>query len=141
MNLVVKNLNGNLVNLSETYPDVPKVLLFYNNQCLGCTGRALPFAYKLKNEFPNVEIIAIHCDFTAPETPAQEIIHIFTDRKLPYPIYRDIDLSLYTKFRCEGTPHWVLLSETDHVLNSIFGSQEGSQNRLLYSLTEISQTP
>lgn len=140
MTLIVKTLSGNLVNLSETYPDTIKVLLFYNNACLGCTGRALPFAYKLKNEFHNVEIIGIHCDFTTRETPTQEIIDIFTDRKLPYPIYRDVDLNLYTKFRCEGTPHWILLNEEDQILNSIFGSQEGSQNRLMYSLTEVSES-
>jgi|SRR5690554_2731140 len=135
--LKVKNLEGKTVNLSEAYPNQPLLLVFYNNQCLGCTGRALPFAYTLKNDFPGVNVIGIHCDFTSVETSAEEIIDIFTSKSLPYPIYKDIDLNLYQAFECEGTPHWILLSKTGEVVNSIFGSQDGSQNRLVYALEEL----
>ena len=114
-----------------------RLLVFYNNQCLGCTGRALPFAYVLKNDFPDVEVIGIHCDFTKVETTSEEIIGIFTSGTVPYPIYKDIDLTLYKGFECAGTPHWILLDKNGDVINSIFGSQQGAQNRLIYSLEEI----
>lgn len=135
--LQVKDLDGKIVNLVEAYPNKPLLLVFYNNQCLGCTGRALPFAYTLKNDFPGVEIIGIHCDFTAVETSAEEIIGIFTSGSLPYPIYKDINLNLYKRFECEGTPHWILLNKNGEVQNSVFGSQQGAQNRLVYALEEL----
>lgn len=135
--LKVKDLEGNILNLSEAYPDKPLLLVFYNNQCLGCTGRALPFAYTLKNDFPGVEVIGIHCDFTAVETTGEEIIGIFTSGSLPFPIYKDIDLKLYNGFECEGTPHWILLNKKGDIENSVFGSQQGSQNRLVYALEEL----
>ena len=135
--LNVKDLDGKIVNLSEAYPNKPLLLIFYNNQCLGCTGRALPFGYTLKNDFPGVEVIGIHCDFTRIETTAEEILGIFTSGSLPYPIYKDLNLNLYKGFECEGTPHWILLNKKGEIENSVFGSQQGAQNRLVYALEEL----
>ncbi len=113
----------------------PVLLLFYNNQCLGCTGRAIPFAFQLQQEF-SCRVVLIHSDFGQPST-AKTIASIFTTKAIPFEIYRDEYHKLYDYFSCEGTPHWVLINQQAEVVQSIFGSQANAQNRLLYSLEEV----
>lgn len=136
-NLSVKSLEGETLNLLDVLGGKNALLIFYNNACLGCTGRAIPLAYELKKEFGDVSVIGIHVDFGPAETTAEEIHAIFTIKDLPFPIYKDIDQSLYSFFACEGTPHWILLNEKGEVVNTIFGSQEGARTRLIYALEEL----
>lgn len=135
--LSVKALDGEVLSLNKVLGGKCALLIFYNNACLGCTGRAIPLAYELKKEFGDVSVIGIHVDFGPTETTAEEIHAIFTIEELPFSIYKDIDQSLYSFFACEGTPHWILLNEKGEVMNSIFGSQEGARTRLTYALEEL----
>lgn len=136
-NLNVKSLEGETLNLLDVLGGKNALLIFYNNACLGCTGRAIPLAYELKKEFGDVSVIGIHVDFGPTETTVEEIHAIFTIEDLPFPIYKDINQSLYSFFSCEGTPHWILLNEKGEVANTIFGSQEGARTRLTYALEEL----
>lgn len=133
----VKSLDGDVLSLKEVLGGKRALLIFYNNACLGCTGRAIPLAYELKKEFADVVVMGIHVDFGPAETTAEEIHAIFTIEELPFPIYKDIDQALYSFFACEGTPHWILLNEKGEVVNTIFGSQEGARTRLTYALEEL----
>lgn len=139
LKLEVKELNGHRVDLNQLYPSKNLLLVFYNNLCLGCTGRALPLAYELSKDFKEVQTLGIYVDFSKKEISEEEIREVFTIPTLPFPIYKDMDLNLYSRFQCEGTPHWILLNKDREVVNSIFGSQEGAQNRLFYALDELSE--
>lgn len=133
----VKTPDGEIVDLAEIYRGKPLLLLFFNIQCLGCVGRAIPLAYDYLQEFKNLNAVAIHTNFRKEEVTKDDIINIFTSKELPYPIYFDIDKTNYEKFECEGTPHWILINKEGEINKSIFGSQDGSQTRLLYALEEL----
>jgi thioredoxin-related protein len=47
---------------------------------------------------------------------------------------------MYTTFKAEGTPHWLIFDEKGTLTHSIFGSMDGAQNRLYYALEEVSGT-
>lgn len=136
--LSVQKLDGAMLDLKEQFPEAPMLLLFYNSDCLGCTGRALPYAYQLSKDFPELAVIALHVDFGRVHSES-EILEVFTSGQAPFPLFRDIDRKLYQAFKCEGTPHWILLDRDKTVVNSIFGSQDQAQNRLQYGIAELLQ--
>ena len=138
-NIIVNTLEGTEVNLSDKYRGKSLLILFYNNKCLGCTGRALPLAYKFSKEFKSVEVIAIHCNFTDEVVSKQDILDIFTEKTLPFQIYLDQGAKYFNYFQCEGTPHWILINNQGELYRSFFGSQDGAQNRLYFALTELAQ--
>ncbi|MCB9226602.1 MAG: TlpA disulfide reductase family protein [Chitinophagales bacterium] len=133
----LKTFSGDSFNPLEAYKGEPILVLFYSTSCLGCTGRALPLAYKLSQENPNVKLVVVHVQFASMPFTQQEIMDIFTESKAPFPIYLDEDAINYHHFSAEGTPHWLLFDKNGKITHSIFGSQEGAQNRLLYALAEL----
>ena len=135
--IIIKSLDGETVNLMEIYHGKPLLILFFNIQCLGCVGRAIPLAYDYLQEFNNLNVVAIHTTFGKETVTKDDIVDIFTSKELPFPIYFDIEKTNYEKFECEGTPHWILLDKDGNVSKSIFGSQDGSQTRLIYALEEL----
>lgn len=137
--IIVKSLDGEIVDLREMYRGKPLLILFFNIQCLGCVGRAIPLAYDFLQEFKNLNVIAIHTTFGKETVTKDDIINIFTSKELPYPIYFDIEKTNYEKFECEGTPHWVLMDEEGNINRSFFGSQENAQTRLIYALEELTK--
>lgn len=58
-------------------------------------------------------------------------------QKAPFPIYLDQHHKWFDFFNCEGTPHWILLTQNAEVFRSFYGSQENSQNRLYYAIEEL----
>jgi len=62
MDLVLKTIDGTLIDVSEIYKNKPILVVFYHSSCLGCTGRALPLAYDLSKEFSFVQLIVVHVD-------------------------------------------------------------------------------
>ena len=137
---LVKTLDGDQLDLMEEYKGKPLLVLFFNIQCLGCVGRAIPLAYDFSQEFKGLNVVAVHSDFGSIEVTKNEIVNIFTDKNLPYPIYFDYGKTNYEKFECEGTPHWLLIDKKGHISKSFFGSQENAQTRLMYALEEIVET-
>lgn len=113
------------------------LLLFYNTYCLGCTGRAIPFAYELAKEFSDLNLIVIHTNFGNQSFSKKEILDIFTSKTSPFDIYIDPKAEAYNYFNCEGTPHWIILDQKLDIYRSIFGSQNQSQQRLLYALESL----
>lgn len=134
---IVKTLDGEQIDLMKQYEGKPLLALFFNIQCLGCVGRAIPLAYDFLEEFKGLNVVAIHTTFGKEEVTKDDILNIFTTRELPYPIHFDIGKSNYEKFECEGTPHWLLINKEGVIDKSFFGSQEGAQTRLVYALEEI----
>ena len=135
--IIVTNLIGDSLDLKSKYKEKPLLLLFYNNSCLGCTGRAIPLAYEFQQQYNFIQVIGIHSNFNTNNISEKDIKSIFTKNELPFPIYIDKDHKVYDLFNCEGTPHWVFISKSGKLYKSIFGSQLGAQNRLFYTLEAL----
>ena len=137
--ITVKSLEGNTLDVMDIYREKPLLILFFNIRCLGCVGRAIPLAYDYLQEFNNLNVVAIHTTFGKEAVYKEDIINIFTRKELPFPVFFDIGKTNYEKFECEGTPHWILMDKEGNINRSIFGSQDGSQTRLIYALEELTK--
>jgi hypothetical protein len=135
--ILVQDFNGNQIDLIKKYQGKPILAIIYNNQCLGCTGRAIPLAYQLQEENVGVQVVGIHSNFTKIKVTENEIRSIFTIDELPFPIFLDEEHLVYDQFDSEGTPQWLLITKEGILSRSIFGSQEGAQNRLFYALEQL----
>ncbi len=135
----LQNFQGEAFDLLEKYEGQNLLILLYNNQCLGCTGRAIPFAYKMQQEFADLQVIGIHSNFSKTATSEEAIKSIFTSKELPFPIYLDEKHRVYDQFQSEGTPQWIIIAKDKTIFRSIFGSQAGAQNRIVYALRELLQ--
>lgn len=136
--LKVKTLENEPINLTEKYSGQNVLVLFYNNDCLGCTGRAIPLAYDIMQEFNKLEVIAVHSNFSRTFSTS-ELLSIFTAKESPFPIYVDEEHKVYDLLKCEGTPHWIILNKEGEIYKSFFGSQANAQTRLWYALNELIQ--
>jgi hypothetical protein len=135
--IIVTGFNVEKINLLEKYNNLPILIIIYNNQCLGCTGRAIPLAYEYQQKFSSLKVVGIHSDFGQIKSNEKEIKSIFTSGEIPFPIYIDRNHKVYDQFESEGTPQWLLINKDKTLYRSIFGSQVGVQNRLLYALEEL----
>ncbi|MGO3690515.1 MAG: TlpA family protein disulfide reductase [Psychroflexus halocasei] len=120
---------------ADFFKEKTTLVLFYNNDCLGCTGRAIPFGYELKEEF-GIQVILIHSNFSF-SVDRKDIESIFSTPELPLEVFIDENHFAYDQFQCEGTPHWLLIDKDLNITQSIFGSQPNAQNRIIYSLAEM----
>lgn len=116
------------------------LILFYNTNCLGCTGRAIPLAYKLANDFDFINLIVIHSNFRPMPFTKDEVLSVFTNHESPMEIYRETKHELYDYFDCDGTPHWLIMTEHGEVVHSFFGSQDGAQLKLEYAILEYQES-
>jgi peroxiredoxin len=133
----VQDFDYKEVNLLEKYKGKPLLIIIYNNQCLGCTGRAIPLAYEYQQEYAHLQVIGIHSIFNKKPVTEEDIKSIFTSKELPFPIYLDQNHQVYDQFESEGTPQWLLITSEGMLYRSIFGSQLGAQNRLMYALDAL----
>ncbi|MGJ8549552.1 TlpA family protein disulfide reductase [Winogradskyella wichelsiae] len=138
--ITVLDLEGIPVDLMRTYRNKILLLIIYNNDCLGCTGRAIPLAYEFQQEFSSIQVVGIHADFMGRTGTKDTIKAIFTSGELPFPIYRDPDHRVYDQFSSEGTPQWVLIAADGTLFRSVFGSQDNAKNRLFYALESLVKT-
>ena len=138
-NLNFQTMDGKLFEPIVNNPEKPVLILFYHTDCLGCTGRALPLAYQLSREFPDIQLVVVHVQFKSRPVSHDDILAVFTDKTPPFPIYLDENAAMYTKYEAEGTPHWLIFDSNGRLAHSIFGSMEGAQNRLYYALEEVVQ--
>ena len=135
--ILVTDLDGRKVDLLTEYKDKALVLILYNNSCLGCTGRAIPLAYDFQQENARIQVIGIHSDFGGTKTTKEAIKSIFTSGEVPFPIYMDENHQVFDQFESAGTPQWILITPKGELFRSIFGSQDGAQNRLFYAIEEL----
>jgi len=85
----VKDLEGNQVDLISKYREKILLIIIYNNDCLGCTGRAIPLAYEFQQKYDAIQVIGIHSDFENMVGTKENINRIFTSGEIPFPIYID----------------------------------------------------
>lgn len=135
--IMVQDFDGQAVDLIKRYKGKPLLAIIYNNQCLGCTGRAIPLAYQLQKENEGIQVVGIHTNFKNTQITEDDIKGIFTADTLPFPIYLDNGRTVYDQFDSAGTPQWVLITKNGSLSRSIFGSQDGAQNRLMYALEQL----
>lgn len=133
----VLDLDHLAVDLMTRYQHKVLLLIIYNNDCLGCTGRAIPLAYEFQQKYPTLQVIGIHSNFNNREATKASIKSIFTNGEIPFPIYIDEHHKVFDQFNAEGTPQWILISKKGELFRSIFGSQENAQNRLFYALESL----
>lgn len=137
--ILVRDFSNKSIDLLKEYQDKALLLIIYNNQCLGCTGRAIPLAYELQKENKEVQVIGIHTSFNASQVTESDIKSIFTVDVLPFPIFLDNGRTVYDQFDSSGTPQWVLITKEGKLSRTIFGSQEGAQNRLYYAIEQLKE--
>lgn len=137
--ILVQDFEEHTIDLLKKYPKQALLIIIYNNQCLGCTGRAIPLAYEFQQKHKEIQVLGIHTNFSNNKVTESDIKSIFTIDTLPFPIYLDEDRKVYDQFESEGTPQWLLINKNGTLFRSIFGSQEGAQNRLSYAIEEILQ--
>lgn len=138
METLLYSLSGESTQFSTLLKkDQLNLLLFYNNDCLGCTGRALPLAYELQKVYDFIHLIVIHSSFGGRNYTPEDLLSTFTRGTAPFPIYQEMGHELYDSFDCDGTPHWILMNGDGKVLHSIFGSQNGAQMKLDYAIQEF----
>ena len=130
----VQDFDLNEFDLIKKFKGKPLLIIIYNNQCLGCTGRAIPLAYEYQQEYDNLQVIGIHSNFAKTQITEKDIKSIFTKDEIPFPIYLDNEHKVYDQFNSEGTPQWLLITSEGYLYRSIFGSQTGAQQRLMYAL-------
>lgn len=135
--ILVQDFSGNQIDLIKEYQGKAILAIIYNNQCLGCTGRAIPLAYQLQKENVGLQVVGIHSNFTHAKVTENDIKSIFTIEELPFPIFLDEGHLVYDQFDSQGTPQWLLITKEGRLFRSIFGSQEGAQNRLFYALEQL----
>ncbi|WP_339714930.1 TlpA family protein disulfide reductase [Cyclobacterium amurskyense] len=135
--ILVRDFNNNSVDLIKKYKGKPLLAIIYNNQCLGCTGRAIPLAYELQKENDEIQVVGIHTSFNSSQASESDIKSIFTVDALPFPIFLDNGRAVYDQFESSGTPQWVLITKEGKLSSTIFGSQEGAQNRLYYAIDQL----
>lgn len=135
--VIVTDFSDKSVDLLKEYNGKPLLLLFYNNQCLGCTGRAIPLAYDYQKEYKDLKVIGVHSNFNSTKVTEADIKSIFTIDELPFPIYIDENHVVFDQFESDGTPQWVLITKKGELYRSIFGSQDGAQNRLSYAIEQL----
>lgn len=133
----VTDLDGDEVDLINKYLGKHLLLIIYNNACLGCTGRAIPLAYEFQQKNESLQVIGIHSNMNDRQVTKEDILHIFTSKEVPFPIYIDANREVYNQFSAEGTPQWVLLTQNGELFRSIFGSMAGAHNRLLYAIDAL----
>lgn len=135
--ILVKGLDGATVDLITAYKNQILLLILYNNDCLGCTGRAIPLAYEFQQNYPALQVLGIHSDFPNREGTKESIKSVFTSGEIPFPIYIDEHHQVFDQFKSEGTPQWLLITEKQELFRSIFGSQDNAQNRLYYAIESL----
>lgn len=133
----VLDLDGNAVDLMQAYNNKVLLVIIYNNDCLGCTGRAIPLAYEFQQIFAEIQVVGIHADFVGREGSKATIKSIFTSGEIPFPIYIDTDHKVYDQFKAQGTPQWLLFTAQGELFRSVFGSQANAKNRLYYALESL----
>lgn len=138
MDIQLNSLDGETLSVTDLLREEKvNLMLFYNTYCLGCTGRAIPFAHELSKEFTDLNLMVIHTNFGYQSFSKQEILDIFTTKTSPFEIYIDPNAEAYNYFNCEGTPHWVILDQKLNIFRSIFGSQNQAQQRLWYAIESL----
>jgi len=108
----------------------PMLILFFNNDCPACKGRAFPYANQIVLKYPEIQVIGIHTRFAGPDFDNEVLRPLKAQFHLRFPYYRDEEpAKTGWRYDAGGTPHWVLVNAEGIVVKSFFGSDP---NRGLY---------
>lgn len=129
--------------------DVPDLAVFAGRPLLillfalggpGCRWRAIPFANRVVVEQgESVGVVGVHTTFEGEAVPDDEITRDLEALQVRFPVVRDAGLAAtFHAYRAGGTPHWILVSPSGTVVDSIFGSDPNrALLRLDYHLMEM----
>ncbi len=133
----IDTIDGSKAPALESLKGKIHLILFFNNGCLACKTRAIPFTLQIAKAFPEIVITGIHTRFEGPEYSDRQIEETKLVHKISYLVYKDKGMTTFEAFKGEGTPHWVLIDEEGKILRSIFGSRQNELQRLYYLLIEL----
>lgn len=136
----LETVNKTAVPKVEDFLGAPLLLLFFNLNCPGCVGRAIPFANRmaLENE-GKLNVLGIHSNFEGPELLDEEIVAQMEKLYARFPYYRDAGLATtFYDYQAAGTPHWILVDAKGQIVKDIFGSDPNrALLRLDFSIKEL----
>ncbi len=133
----IESINDSKMPKLTDFSGEPVLMLFFNIGCPACLGRAVPYALKLKKQFPNLKLLGIHTRFEGREYPSEQIQLNLDRLKVDFPVVLDQGHQTWSAYEAGGTPHWVLINEKGEIEKSIFGSMPNALQRLDYSLIEL----
>ena len=136
INWQVTLLDGSAAPTLAEFQGKPTLLLFFGMQCLGCLSRGIPLAQQLAINYPELNVIGIHSNWSANPHFAEDVQNFVSEQGLQFPVLLDDWHTTYDSFEAEGTPHWVLLDEQGAIEKSFFGSQPNAIQRLTYAMIE-----
>lgn len=117
----------------------PLLILFFNLGCIGCRGRAIPYAVRFSELYPHLQVVGIHSNFAGIDYLPGQISSFLYHQGISFPVFQDEGKKTFDKYQAEGTPHWLLVSSEGILLKSVFGSMGNAIHRLDYGLTELFQ--
>ena len=83
--IIVQDFDYKDLELLEKYKGNPLLIIIYNNQCLGCTGRAIPLAYEFQQEYDILQVIGI-IPFSIKNKSQRKILKAFSQKnEIPFP--------------------------------------------------------
>lgn len=141
-------LNSILVDEIPTIEDFkgkPLLILFYHLDCIACKGRAFPYSNRLIYDNIGVNVIGIHSrintKFSTKIYTKQEHQEVNDEFAVRFPIFEDFnDNYTFNKYKCGGTPHWILVDKNGVVVYSIFGSDPNNALlKLDFKIAELLQ--
>lgn len=135
----IKSLDHKPAPTLESFFGRPVLLLFFNLGCIGCRGRAIPYADRFKELYPHLQVIGIHSNFSGIDYLPGQVSSFLYKQGVSFPVFLDQGKKTYEKYQAEGTPHWLLISSEGVLLKSIFGSMGNAIHRLDYGLIELFQ--
>jgi peroxiredoxin len=108
----------------EDYKGKALLILFFNLDCVGCLGRAIPYANRLVYEHGDrIQVVGIHTIFNHKPYSLEQFEKVRDELYIRFPIYSDTpDRTTYSNYGAGGTPHWVLVDPEGKVVYTIFGS-------------------
>ncbi|MCB0382565.1 MAG: hypothetical protein KDD05_04495 [Psychroserpens sp.] len=126
-------INSDFIPKTDDFLGKPLLILFFNLNCPGCIGRAVPFANRMALEHEDkIHVVGIHSNFEGPELTNDEITSKMKELYARFPFYRDAGLaSTFYDYLAGGTPHWILADSDGVIIQDIFGSDP---NRALLRL-------
>jgi thiol-disulfide isomerase/thioredoxin len=113
--LVIKGLNAidhSPIEFSLSGKTQPTVVVFLSAAC-PCSDSHIPFLKKLKNEFPQINFLAIHSNMDENEKTTETY---FKKVNLPFLVVQDSDAKLADTFKAFKTPHAFILSKENQIL-------------------------
>lgn len=115
------------------------LVMFFNLDCPGCLGRAIPYANRVVFEQGDqISVMGIHTGYSSRKFSEDKYQKAKEEFFIRFPFYKDSNYDTTAlRYGTGGTPHWILIDKDGIVQYSIFGSDPNNALlRLEYMIAE-----